>query len=113
MAVLVSVWGEVAGKGDWGGVRVLASVWGCSSAACWRWRHLPYLAQIGRGFVVGVVGPGVVVVVVVGEVEVVIVVVVGPVVLSCLRLEKYRASSGSVIGVVGVQAVASCCCGRG
>ena len=51
---------EVVGIGGGGDTLCFASEGGVSVAVCcWRWRHLPYLAQIGLGFViVGGVGVG-------------------------------------------------------
>ena len=51
---------EVVGTGGGGDTLCFASEGGVSVAVCcWRWRHLPYLAQIGLGFiVVGGVGVG-------------------------------------------------------
>ena len=103
---------EVVGRGGRGGAVVLASVVGC-----WRRRHLPYLAQIGRGLVIGVVGSGAVVAVgvvvtldeVVFAVVGVVVTAVGVVVGFCLRRVKYCASSGSVTGACGEHTDASCC----
>ena len=96
-----------------GGESGLASACTFSVVVCLRPRHLPYLAQIGQGFVVGVVGPVLIVVgaevmvMVVGVVvaakvaDEVVAVFVKVVVASCLFREKYRASSDSGTGVGG------------